>query len=110
MGTLSRSAVALVALVAAVALVGGVAGCVDDGEYDSSGDSPPLAPPPGASPDCDIGVAPPAAAGAVDSRAPHAPSSARSTRPARTLRELSAPDEIEPVGFKTAGCERNAGE
>src|SRR5690348_14491319 len=108
MGTLSRSAVSLVALVAALAFVGSLTGCVDDGEYYSSGE-PPVAPPAGAGPDCDIGVAPPSAAGAIAPRAPHASPAAHSATPGHALREPSPlSNELEPAAFKTATCERNA--
>jgi hypothetical protein len=108
MDTLSRSAVAVVALVASLALVGGLAGCVEDGWYYASGEPPVVAPPPGASPDCQIEVAPQSPAGSTDPRAPHASPAARSTS-ARVLREPNPPaGDLEPAAFKTAPCQRNA--
>ena len=82
---------------------------MEDGWYYASGEPPDVAPPPGGSPDCEIGVAPQSAAGARDPRAPHASPAAHPATPARALREPSAPaNEREPATYKTAPCERNA--
>ncbi|HSS01005.1 MAG TPA: hypothetical protein VLM79_28305 [Kofleriaceae bacterium] len=82
---------------------------MDDGEYYSSGEPPVVAPPAGAGPDCDIGVAPPSAAGVIAPRAPHASPAAYSATLGHALREPSAlSNELEPAAFKTPTCERNA--
>jgi hypothetical protein len=108
MATLSRSAIALVAVVVAFAVIGGMAGCVDDGWYYASGEPPAIASPGGMSPECEVEVAAPSAAGANDPRAPHAPQSPRSAPAARTVGESPALTAVEPATFRTPTCVRNA--